>query len=182
MTMPPSSSSTRYRPVLRGQVDLAGQPAGQRQADAGESHRSDDDAEHGEQPVRRQRVPAESERDGDQHRELDDLDGDHRADLGGDQSRPPQRCRAQTLEHVIAAFEPGADPEADHRRAHRRQGEDARSEEVDRFLRVRSASTSTRLKNTSSSTGMPSVNSNCSPLPATRRSSARSCTSANLHG
>ena len=39
MTMPPSSSRTRYRPVLRGKVDLTGQPAGERQADSGEGHR-----------------------------------------------------------------------------------------------------------------------------------------------
>ena len=38
---------------------------------------------------------------------------------------------------MVAAFEAGADAEADHRRAHRRQGEDARGEEVDRLLRVR---------------------------------------------
>ena len=90
----------------------------------------------GQHPTRRIGVPSQCEGHGDQHGELHDLDGDHRADLGGDQSWAPQRRCAEPLEDVIAAFEAGADPEADHRSAHRCQGEDAGGEKVDRLFRV----------------------------------------------
>jgi hypothetical protein len=125
MTMPPSNSNTRYSPFWAARL-----------ISPGKGHGADDHADDRQQPARRIRVPAQREGHRDQHGELHDLDGDHRADLGCDQSWSPQWCCAESFEDVIAAFEAGADPEADHRRAHRRQGKDARRQKVDRIVRV----------------------------------------------
>ena len=108
--------------------------------------------------------PAEGDGHGHQHHHLHDLDQPGSpAILAASSAGPAERRGAQPLQHAVRALEPGGDAEAHHRGRHHGQGQDARGEEVDRAPPSRSGSTSTSEKNTSSSTGMPSVSSSDSP-------------------
>ncbi len=82
-------------------------------------------------------VPAQAEPDRQQHRGLQQLDGDDRDDLGAEQARPAERRGAQSLEHAVAALEAGGDAERHHGGRHHGEREDAGHEEVRRRCRRR---------------------------------------------
>ena len=81
-------------------------------------------------------LPPEQEALDDEHRDLEDLDDDDRADLRGEQLAAGERGGAEQLEHAGRALEAGGDGEADHRGRHHGEGEDAGDEEVDRVVEV----------------------------------------------
>ena len=63
-----------------------------------------------------------------------DLDDEHGQRLRREQPAARQRRRAEALQHAVAPFVAGRDPEAHHRRRHHREREHAGHEEVDRVL------------------------------------------------
>ena len=127
MTMPPSSSSTRYSPFCAARLISPRSRPAKRQADAGERDRA-------EQRPRRRRASqlrlgrGPAERVGHRARARRTAPARPPAtadDLGRDQPGATERRGAESLQHVVGALEAGADAEAHHRRAHHRQRQHA---------------------------------------------------------
>ena len=123
-------------------------------------------------PARGGRVPAQRERDRRRSRATwSGLDEQQRADLAEQQPGARQGRGAEPLEHAVAALEAGGDRQGGEGGRHDRQREHAGGEHVDRRCGRGQVEPVARPATPpiSTSTGMTTASSSCSPLRSSSR-------------